>query len=76
MVNAELDHFENEEAFVNPIIIDRFNEKEQLAMVKHLLFDPEADDPRWIIDWIASELPPGEKKLLSDLEAKIEEAGV
>ena len=76
MVSAELDHFENEEAFVNPIIIERFSEKEQLSMVKHLLFDPDADDPRWIIDWIASELAPGEKRLLSDLEAAIEAAGV
>ena len=76
MVNAELDHFENEEAFVCPLIVERFSEKEQLAMVKHLLFDDEADDPRWIIDWVASELPPGEKRLLSELEAAMEAAGV
>ena len=76
MVNAEFDHFENEEAFVNPIINDRFGEKEQLAMVRKLLFDDSEDDPRWIIDWIASEVSPGEQALLTDLEVKMDAAGV
>ena len=76
MANAELDHFENEEAFVCPLISEKFSEERQLGMVKHLLIDPYDDDPRWIIDWVASELGPGERELLSDLEAKIEAAGV
>jgi hypothetical protein len=76
MANAELDHFENEEAFVCPIIGERFSEEQQLSMVKRLLFDPGDDDPRWIIDWVASELEPGERELLADLESKIAAASV
>ncbi len=70
MTNAELDHFENEEAFVCPIIGEKFSEEQQLSMVKALLIDPNDDDPRWIIDWVASELDPGEKEMLADLESK------
>ncbi len=68
--SLEIDHFENEESFICPIISERFGEEQQLWMVKQLLIDSEADDPRWIIDWIASEIDPMERKLLSDLEAK------
>jgi len=39
-------------------------------MVKMLLIDPNDDNPRWIIDWVASELDPGEKELLADLETR------
>ena len=45
MANAELDHFENEEAFVCPIIGEKFSEEQQLSMVKALLIDPNDDDP-------------------------------
>ena len=50
MANAELDHFENEEAFGCPIIGKKFSEEQQLSIVKLLLFDPNDDDPCWIID--------------------------
>lgn len=75
MANAELDHFENEEAFVCPLIGETFSEEQQLGMVKHLLIDPEDDDPRWIIDWVASELEPGERELLAGLESRFVAVG-
>ena len=66
----EFDHFENEEAFVIPIVRERMSEQEQLAVARRLLIDEEAEDPRWIIDWVASELDEDQRKLLSDLEAR------
>jgi hypothetical protein len=66
----EFDHFENEEAFVVTIVAEKMSEQEQLGVAKHLLIDEEADDPRWIIDWVASELNDDERKLLSDLEGR------
>lgn len=66
----EFDHFENEEAFVCSLVRDRIDEQAQLGIVKQLLIDESAENPRWVIDWVASELSPGERKLLADLEAR------
>ena len=66
---TEFDHFENEEAFVVSVVRERMNEQEQLEVAKRLLIDEEAEDPRWIIDWLAGELTLAERRLLSDLEA-------
>lgn len=68
----EFDHFENEEAFVLPLVRESMPLQE-LSVVKHLLLDPEASDPRWIIDWVASELTPQERQLLAALEGRFEE---
>ncbi len=65
----EFDHFENEEAFVCSEVRERMSEEEQLGIVRHLLIDESADDPRWIIDWVAGEISPGEKALLIELES-------
>jgi hypothetical protein len=46
------------------------SEEEQLEVAKYLLIDEEAQDPRWIIDWVARELSPGERRLLAGLEAR------
>ena len=66
----EFDHFENEEAFVCSLVRNQMDEQAQLEMVRHLLIDESAENPRWVIDWVASELSPGEQKLLADLEAR------
>lgn len=55
----ELDHFENEEAFVISLVRDEMDEAQQLGIVRWLLIDEFAEDPRWIIDWIYSELDRG-----------------
>ena len=67
---AEFDHFENEEAFVLPVVRERMNEEEQLEVARRLLIDEEAEDRRWIIDWLAGELTLTERRLLSDLETR------
>ncbi|MDA1349224.1 MAG: hemerythrin domain-containing protein [Chloroflexi bacterium] len=69
---TEYDHFENEEAFVVSLVRDEMTEQQQLEVARHLLIEDEAEDPRWIIDWVASELSPGEERLLADLEARFQ----
>ncbi len=66
----EFDHFENEEAFVCSIVREAVSEQGQLDLARRLLMDEEAEDPRWVIDWVASELAPGEQRLLSEMEAR------
>lgn len=70
----ELDHFENEEAFVCPLVRDEIDEAGQLYMVRRLLMDDNAEDPRWVIDWVHSELDPAEQVLLEDLEVRFQGA--
>ena len=67
----EYDHFENEEAFVLPLVRERMTEAEELDVARHLLMDEESDDPRWIIDWVSSELTTGERMLLGGLELRL-----
>ena len=64
----ELDHFENEEAFVVNLVRDEIDEAGQLYMVRRLLIDETAEKPRWIIDWVYSELDDSDKALLKGLE--------
>jgi len=72
----ELDHFENEEAFVVNLVRDEIDEAGQLYMVRRLLIDETAGKPRWIIDWVYSELDDSEKALLKDLENRFQDAVV
>jgi len=70
---AQDDHFEEEEAFVLPLIRQRIREEEQLEMARRLLIDEEAADRRWVFDWLAGELTPTERQLLADLVARFKE---
>ncbi len=70
----ELDHFENEEAFVISLVRDEMDEAQQLGIVRWLLIDEFAEDPRWIIDWIYSELDREDQALLKDLENRFQGA--
>jgi hemerythrin superfamily protein len=70
---TENDHLENEEAFVLPVVRQRMNERQQLGMVRRLLIEDEARDPRWIISWLSGELTSKERRLLRDLEARLKE---
>ena len=65
--NSQGDHFESEEAFILPEIYQRFNEEEQLEIVRQLLIDDKAEDPRWVLDWLNQTLPPAECQALIDL---------
>lgn len=68
---AQDDHLESEEAFVLPEIRQRFGEAEQLKIVSQLLIDAQAEDQRWVLDWVAQNVTPAERRLLADLEAQM-----
>ena len=70
----ELDHFENEEAFVCSLVRDEIDEAGQLYMVRRLLMDDTAEDMRWIIDWVRTELDPAEQAQLDELENRFKGA--
>ncbi len=70
----ELDHFENEEAFIIPLVANEVDEAGQLLLVRRLLIDESAEDPRWIIDWVYSELDETDQALLKDLENRFQGA--
>jgi len=38
-----------------------------------LLIDRDADDQRWVLDWISQDLAPGENELLLALATRIEQ---
>ena len=69
------DHLESEEAFILPVIRERFDDPGQLGLVKHLFIDKEAADPQWVIDWLTPHLSPGEQQLLAGLERDMESLG-
>ena len=64
----ELTHFHHEEAFVCSLVRDEIDEAGQLSMIRRLLIDDSAEDPRWIIDWVHSELDTAERAQLDELE--------
>lgn len=70
----ELDHFENEEAFVCSLVRNEIDEAGQLYMTRRLLIDDSAEDPCWIIDWVYSELDADDRALLKDLENRFQGA--
>ena len=73
---AEFDHFENEEAFVLPLVKEQMSPSEELECSRRLLIDDDSDNPRWVIDFVHSELSDGEKLLLEDLETKFSKANM
>ena len=70
---AQDDHLESEEAFVLPEVRERFDEFEQLEMALHLLIDEEAEDERWVLDWLSKHLSPAEQSVLAELDPRLEE---
>ena len=70
---AQQDHLETEEALVLPVVRKLMDERQQLEAVRHLLIDEEAQDPRWVIDWVARALDREERQSLADLEARFQE---
>ncbi|MFQ5934701.1 MAG: hemerythrin domain-containing protein [Dehalococcoidia bacterium] len=67
------DHLETEEALVLPALRAQMDEQEQLKVARGLLIDEEAQDPRWIIDWVSQHLNGPERDMLSELEARFDE---
>jgi hypothetical protein len=70
---AQDDHFEEEEAFVLPIIRQRISEEQQLEMATRLLINQDGEDKRWILELVAGELTPTERQLLACLTARFKE---
>ena len=68
---AQDDHLESEEAFVLPVIRERFDGPEQLGLVWYLLIDKEAADQQWVIEWLTPYLSSGEQKLLAELQGEL-----
>ena len=66
------DHLETEEALVLPALRAQMDEREQLEVARGLLIDEEAEDPRWIIDWVAQHLNSTERELLAELETRFD----
>lgn len=67
---AEFDHFENEEAFVLPMVKEQMTRTQELQCARRLLFDDGSNNPRWVIDFMYAELQDDEKSLLLRLEAE------
>ncbi|HXH12411.1 MAG TPA: hemerythrin domain-containing protein [Alphaproteobacteria bacterium] len=67
---AQDDHFEEEEAFVLPLIRQRISEAQQLEMARRLLIDVDEPDSGWIMDSVAEDLTPAERQLLADVVAR------
>ena len=73
---AQDDHLESEEEFVLPEIRERLSAIEQYETVRHLLFDDEAADPLWVMDWLTPHLSPMEIRSLAELEARFDRVAV
>ena len=68
---AEYDHFENEEAFVLPLVKEHMTVEQQMDCVRKLLYEENSEHPRWIYDFIWENLGDGERKLLEGLGSDI-----
>jgi hypothetical protein len=72
---AQDDHLEEEEAFILPAVRRQLSDAQQWTIVRHLLLDEGADDPRWSLDWLADYLTSREWRLLDELAARAKEGG-
>lgn len=71
---AQEDHPETEEAMVIPLLRENLSPECQLEVVGALLIDRDADDQRWVLEWISQFLAPKENEMLLELESRIGEA--
>lgn len=58
------DHLETEEALVIPLMREQMDRQLQEDLARALLFDRDADDQRWVIDWINQHLDPDKQAIL------------
>ncbi|MDA1128880.1 MAG: hypothetical protein O2913_09300 [Chloroflexi bacterium] len=71
---AQEDHLETEEAMVLPLLRENLSPECQLEVVGRLLIDRDADDQRWVLNWISQDLTSNEKALLMALASRIDQA--
>ncbi len=61
------DHLEEEEEFILPLVREQIDEQKQAEIMKHLLIDEDAEDKRWVLNWVSRALTPTECSLLGEL---------
>lgn len=61
------DHLETEEAMVIPLMREQMDRQLQEDLARALLFDRDADDQRWVIDWINQHLDPDNQAILEGI---------
>ena len=71
---AQEDCLEIEEAIVIPLLRKNLPTQRQSKVMGELLVDRDAEDQRWVLDWISNHLTPNEYEILLKLEAQINEA--
>ena len=59
---------------VLPLLRENLSPESQLEVVGGLLIDRDADNQRWVIDWMSQDLTPKENELLLELESRISQA--
>ena len=70
---TQADLLEEEEETVLPALRQQISEEQQREMVHRLLFDLDADEPYWVLDWVAEHLTDAERRTLAELAASLDE---
>ena len=71
---AQDDHLESEEAFILPEIRERFDNVQQLDIIRRLLVDDVAEEKGWVLNWLSERLGPQEKLALSEFQQSLEKS--
>ena len=69
---AQEDYLETQEESLMPLIYKHSSSTQQLHFLKHMLIDQESEDRKWMIKWMIGHLDSTSKKLISDLEKRLE----
>lgn len=70
---VQADLLEEEEEIVLPVIRQQIREDQQLEMARRLLFDLDAEEPHWMLDWIAQHLSNVERRALAEFATRFDE---
>jgi len=65
---AQKDHLEYEQFLLMPIVLEFIDQDTQMEVVKGLLIDDLADEPRWVIEWLSIELSEEENNQIAKME--------
>ena len=70
---SQEDHLETQETFILPLLRQRLSDRQQLRVCRALLIDEEAQDSRWVFDWVCQQLEPADRKWLDELQKRFSE---
>ena len=70
---VQADLLEEEEESLLPVIRREISQDQQLEMAHRLLFDLDAEEPYWVLDWVAEHLNNRERQELAKLAARMDE---